>query len=252
MAKIKFSKTKGITAIKRKSVPVSSVAGEEYEKLHPIVFREIQKKNSEYAIMFRNAENIRVNSQNLSGHLKPEIENTIESLRTYCAKEQIEYMVDGINIFSDVLPLCLTSEEAEPPRAQRIKIKNGIVTSRKINNICFHPQSMLNFVGDILIFGDNFSETSVVTLIVTVFKMILSFFHASKIELDETCGKVILILYENSSPLTGMEKSKLIDTVKDRYPTLQDGEITDAIDKLEDYHCIDITDDTVRLIESIS
>lgn len=252
MAKIKFSKTKGITGIKKKSVPVSSVAGEEYEKLHPVIFREIQKKNSEYAIMFRNAENIRVNSQDLSGHLKPEIENTIELLRTYCAKEQVEYMVDSINIFSDVLPLCLTAEEEEPPRAQRIKIKNGSVTSRKINNICFHPQNMLNFVGDILIFGDNFSETSAVTLIVTVFKIVLSLIHSSKVELSETCGKVVLTLYENSSPLTGMEKAKLVSTVKDRYPTLQDSDIMDAIDELEHYHCVDITDDTVRLIESIS
>ena len=58
MAKIKYNKTKGLHSVLRKSVPIESVAGEDYEKFYTSVRQEIKRKDSQYAAAFSRASKI--------------------------------------------------------------------------------------------------------------------------------------------------------------------------------------------------
>lgn len=56
MAKIKYSKSRGLKKVIKESKPVPSVAGESYESIHPLVCRQILQKRKEYARAEKEAE----------------------------------------------------------------------------------------------------------------------------------------------------------------------------------------------------
>nr|WP_326184750.1 hypothetical protein [uncultured Oscillibacter sp.] len=253
MAKIKYNRTKGIVTVIKKSKKVSSVAGESYEKLHPYIYREIQKKNREYTIAIRQAGNIQINGDISYGRLEPKIESAIDEMKCLCENADIPYLFDEnrIDIFRDVFPLCLTVSEELVPKAQKIRLEGNKAVSTKLSNILFHPLSMLELLCNSMLLNQQFQESTVISIITSVVLLVCQIYNGTTVELDQTCAKVLLYLYQSGYSTLGMDEEKLIGAIIKDDDQLTRNEISHAITTLEKYHCVSIENGKVCLIETI-
>ncbi len=254
MAKIEYNRTKGIATVTKRSKPVSSVAGEGYEKLHPYIYREIQKKNREYAAAIRQAGNIQINGD---GRLEPKIESAIDEMRSFCVKENIPYVFaeKKIDIFRDIFPFCLVISEELEPRAQKIKIDGNKAVSTKLSNIFFNiffrPLSMLELLCNSMLFVQEIQEGTVISIIASVVSLVCQVYQGTTVELDRTCAKVLLSLYQSGYSLLGMDEDALIEAVMKKDESLAHKDILNAIAELEKAHCISVESGKIFLLEAI-
>ena len=49
MARIKYHKGNGLSSVMKRAKPIASIAGPGYERMLPVVAREVRRKRSEYA-----------------------------------------------------------------------------------------------------------------------------------------------------------------------------------------------------------
>lgn len=241
-----------MTVIK-KSKGISSVAGESYEKFHPYIYREIQKKNREYAVAIRQAGNIQINGDVLYGRLDPKIESAIDEMKSLCENANIPYLFDEnkIDIFKDVFPLCLTAPEELEPKAQKIKLESDKVVSKKLSNIFFHPLAMLELLCNTMLLNQQFQESTAISIIASVILLICQIYNGTTVELDQTCAKVLLCLYQSGYSTLGMNEEELVKAVAKDDDQLDSSDVLRAITTLEKYHCVSIENGKILLIETI-
>lgn len=255
MAKIKYNKTTGIKKILEKSKPIDSVGGEEYESLYPSVFKEIQKKNSEYDVIARNAANIILGNDSGSDRLVPGIPKEIISIEETCKRENIKTEVSGIKIIFDIVPICLSIDNNSVdnnrgPEAQKIYINNRKSVSIKPSNIVFHPAQLMGVLADMLVFGHRITEADLLEVIVNVLKALYLTFSCCSVEIDECCAKILRTLYDTHIAI-GIEEEELIESTRKKYSKLQREEIVSGINKLYELGCVELLDGKVYLRESI-
>lgn len=251
MAKIKYNKTKGLHSVLRKSVPIESVAGENYEKFYTSVRQEIKRKDSQYAAAFSRASKIRVGGETGASHLKPDVEYAIRSIAEDCEKNNESVIIGGIDLIKDVFPICLSSEGNAEPVAQYLAIEQGRVISRKPSNIFFHPYTLFDVIGDLMLFAPEVPQADIIQIIIKVFKLFFKVCANCEIPMDETCAKIVLMLSELSNNQEGVEEEILKERFLQKYPELSEKEWQVSEDVLIKYNCIGIEDGKAFFKESI-
>lgn len=253
MARIKYSRTRGLQKIKKRSVSAKIVEENKYQEMRDWTAKEIQRRSNEDADAVRLASKIRITSSNNVGNLHPEIEAAIIQLEQYCDEMHVDPNIADVNILNDVLPSCLVYQTNKPdPVAERIitNSKNNLVTV-KIRNVFFNFKRLMLFIGDLLTFEATFTEDKALELIVKVVKLVYRAFLATSIELDKKDADIILMLHRHSSKDRRIDENQFIDIVLKEDCKMDRDEISNRIKKLLDYHCIAIEDGKIYLVEKI-
>lgn len=251
MAKLNYVKTRGAVKVRTKSRAAAPIADAEYRRLHEVIYKEIQKQNSGYAAAALRAANIQISNNSSTGQLSSELQYTINELKTAGNESGIPCEIGRINIYEQILPVCLTVSDQPEPIAQRIIQKAGHTVSIKPKNVLFHPFRMLQILVDILLLGKDFGENDAISIIRNIFNLIGQLLSITEVKLDDNCAKILMILYEFSHSAFGVDEAKLMTEVQLRYPEIDATTFCDSIKLLLKYSCINMVDGKVSLAESM-
>lgn len=251
MAKLKYVKTRGAVKVRTKSRAAAPIADAEYRRLHEVIYREIQKQNSGYAAAALRAANIQISNNSSTGQLSSELQYTIDELKAIGNESDIPCEIGGINIYEQILPACLTVSDQPEPTAQRIIQKAGHIVSIKPKNVLFHPFRMLQILVDILLLGKDLEENDAISIIRNICDLVGQLFSIAEVKLDDNCAKILMVLYEFSHPIFGVDEAKLMAEVQFRYPEIDEATFYSSITLLLKYSCINMVDGKLSLAESM-
>lgn len=251
MAKLKYISIPGAKNVRKKSKATAPIANAKYQRLHDVIYKEIQKQNSSYAVAALRAASIQISNNSSTGYLNGELQYAIDELKSLGVKHNIPCEIGGINIYEQILPASLIVPNQLEPKAQRIIQRSDSIVSRKPGNILFYPSRMLQILSDILLLGKNLEEKDVISIIQNIYFLVKNYISAIEIELDDNCAKIIMVLYNSCHSKLGIDEATLRDKVQNQYPEINEKIFNKSIKLLEDYSCINILDGKLFLIESI-
>lgn len=255
MAKLKYVRVRGSASVDKKAHKTTSIADAQYRVLHDAAYKKIQKKHSEYALSEVRAANIKISSDSLLGQMNGEIQGIVEKLKEIGAETKIPEEFGGINIYEQIIPACLIVAEQPEPRVQKIVQKDdGTLVTRKASNILktvFNVSRMLQISFQLLIMGKGITENDVFSIIESIYVLFSKFYELSEIKLDDCSVKVLLILYELSSPGLSVDEEQLLNKVQERYPEIDKNQFYDSVNKLSDYSCIKIENGNLSIVETM-
>lgn len=255
MAKLKYVKVRGSVSIDKKAHKTTSIADAQYRVLHDAAYKKIQKKHSEYALSEVRAANIKISSDSLLGQVNSEIRGIIEKLKEIGAKAKIPEKFGGINIYEQIIPACLIVAEQPEPSVQKIVQKDdGTWVTQKASNILkttFNVSRMLQISFQLLVMGKGITDNDVFNIVESIYVLFSNFYELSEIKLDDCSVKVLLALYELSSPGLLVDEEQLLDKVQKRYPEINKKQFYDSVNKLSDYSCIRIENGNLFIVETM-
>lgn len=254
MAKLNYVKLRGAAAIDKKTHKADSVADPRYRALHEVAYKNIQKRNSEYAAAEMRAAVIKISSDSSTGQMNPEIQHAIDTLRKIGAENNIPEETGGINIYEQIFPACLVVSEQPEPKAQRLfPRKDGDLISVKASNVIptFNASRMLHIALELVTIGSSIADGDVFTIIQNIYFLISNFYKMLVIKLDEISTKILLTLHECGHPGFTIDEQQLMEKVQERYPEISEERFHEGVDRLIHFSCVKMEFGNLSIIETM-
>lgn len=252
MSKITYNRVRGSKSVFVEAKSIGNVAGEKFFILRDDLSRRIQQSSAEYRHLIARARDVQIGAASSISSIA--VEDILEDAKKLLdEKNQSAQIKDGsnisINVLSDVLPHCLRTVNTSDVISQHIVLSraNKTAQSIKLTNIVFNQREFAKIILDLLFFCDGFSDNSALETIEKVFYIILNLIGVISINLDDDCKNVLLAIYKHG-PNRGIQEDDLIKILSDK---MDESRYHKAISTLCKYHCIEVIEAHVYIIESI-
>lgn len=246
MARISYNRVWGPKAVLGGAQGIDSVAGTGFDNLQQDLTRRIQKTNAEYSFIIARARDIQIGASAPIDSV--DVDDLLNYVINTLTKHGIDYKVGNIDVVSDVFARCLASTTPDEAVAQRIELSDQGARSRKLTNIVFKQTDFVRIILDTLFFATGISEASALEIIGKSFYILLNVLSSIDVEFDQNCKTVLLELYKNSRFGTGIAEEELKNVLS---ADMDQATYTEAINTLLKYHCVEIIEGRIYLVESI-
>lgn len=157
------------------------------------------------------------------------------------------------NLHELVIPNIIIEEQAEP-KAERILVKGEKAQSWKPYNIRFNLTGLMCLIAEWILLGDLSAEDGIV-LFVMLMRSIIELYDSCLIEFDYIHSIILREWHLSPKENGAVNEDNLIDTILKKYsekiPDMDEDQIIKAVDQLEQFHCVEVVEGKIIVMESI-
>lgn len=253
MAKMRPCQTVESSTLKKYSHQVASLMGEKYDGMS--VVREVKVQSCKSSKEVQKCLHNLITDNASSSTINPNIKSAMDKLTNLAVAQCPEESQSAVKAVVQQLVLSSITEESLPEiKANTLHVSDSGVVSRKLYNICFHIPGVLAILSEWLVIGNITKEDSL-KYAVMLWNSINQLYHLAKAEFGTVSAAVLQEWYKAPKNCGGVKEAYLVSQVLGKYssqiPNLNETCVTEAVNTLMEYHCVDVCDGVLYVKESI-
>lgn len=236
---------------------VVSFAGTGYLAMHKSAIQEIQSQKDRNDKAAQKGMHMTINSSlDKPLHLQPDTEELVNRLmQTVRENEDADPVGDDqIRDMCELATFCISTEAQAEPKAECILVRGENARSRKLYNIRFNLKGAISLLFDWLLLG-KIAESTSLQLMVMLVDSIAKLYDLALVEFGPLHAAVLQELYRIPKENGTVEEDAVVRRVLEQYgaahPDWNDETVREAITELDKFHCIELINGNLTIIESI-